>query len=164
MTEARIEALERRMASTEKRLHRYRVSLLAVVLVVAALGFMGATGDKNGNFDKVFAKTIFVKDSQGKTAVMLTSVLGDGIVGVYNSQKKPTVMLLSDDTGVGVVGVHNSQGKKAVWLSSNDRGGTVGVSNKTGEEIVQLNADDYGNGVVGAYNRKGMGRTLKPGP
>ena len=110
MTEARIEALERRMASTEKRLHRYRVSLLAVVLVVTALGFMGATGDKDGYFDVVYANNVFVKNSEEKPAVALFSNDKGGFVSVSNKTGGEIVQLYADDYGNGVVGAYNRKG------------------------------------------------------
>ena len=69
--------------------------LLAVVLVVAALGFMGATGDKDGHFDAVFDKTIYVKNSEGKTAILLGSSDKGGVVYVNNSQGEDAARLAS---------------------------------------------------------------------
>ena len=109
---------------------------------MCAVVTMAATGEKDGEFDTVVARTILVKNDAGKVAVALGA----------------------KDGGDGYVYTQSAKGKMQVWLSATDTGGIVEVFNKTGETIAHLAAYEYGNGKVGAWNRKGKGRTLQPGP
>jgi hypothetical protein len=134
--------VEQRLDQLEKRNKRLTVALTMTVVAMAAVVTMAATGEKDGRFDTVVARTIFVTNDAGQIIVGLNAT----------------------DNGNGLVYTMSAKGKDLVTLTATDTGGLVEVYNKTGEGIIQMGADDYGNGLVGAYNRKGKGRTLQPGP
>ena len=134
--------MEQRMDQLEKRNKRLTVGLTMMAVVVCAVVTMAATGDKDGTFDTVTARHIYVTNDAGEHVVRLGA----------------------NDKGDGLVFTQSAKGKMLVLLGATDNGGGVGVFNKTGEGIVEISADEYGNGVVGAYNRKGKGRRLQPGP
>ena len=132
---------------------------------MCAVVTVAATGENDGTFDTVTARTIFVENDAGDTVVFLgANRVGDGVVSTRSAMGKTLVMLNSAPSHNGTVQTFQPNGKVLVDLSAGDEGGVVNVYNKTGEAIADLKADEYGNGVVGAYNRKGKGRTLQPGP
>ena len=143
-----MQTIEERLDQLEKRNRRLTAALAVLTVAICAVVTMAATGEKDGDFDTVWADTvtaqhIFVKNDAGEIVVALGSVSGKGAVTTFAPNFKDLVSL---------------------GATPNDTGGMVRVYNKTGEDVVQLRADEYGNGVVGAFNRKGEGRTLKPGP
>ena len=179
--------MEQRMDQLEKRNKRLTVGLTMMAVVVCAVVTMAATGDKDGTFDTVAARSIYVTNDAGDLVVVLgANDGGDGLVYTQSAKGKDLVMLGStvDDQGTvatyqpngkklvslgatmggGSVTTYQPNGKELTALGTSPNGGLVYVYNKTGEHIVQMHADEYGNGVVWAGNRKGMGRTLQPGP
>ena len=136
-----------------------------MAVVVCAVVTMAATGGKDGDFDAVVARQIYVRNDAGQFVVTLgVDDDGNGLVYTKSAKGKESVTLTSSVGNAGMVSTYQANGKELVRLGATENGGLVSVSNKTGEAIVDLNADEYGNGVVGAWNRKGKGRTLKPGP
>jgi hypothetical protein len=185
MNDERIAALERRMTGQERQLRRYRLGLLSMVLALAGVVLVGATGSKDGVFDTVTAKSVKIENDKGQTVASLTSSTAGGFFVVRNNAGY-SVADLSANLGGGFFSINNNAGQGAATLGAggnsgifsinnktgevvvqayaNEDGGQLRISNKTGEEVVQAGVDEYGNGVVGAFNRKGMGRTLQPGP
>ena len=162
----RFEQLERKTQRLEKRNKRLTVALTMTVVAMAAVVTMAATGDKDGTFDTVTARHIYVTNDAGEHVVRLgANDKGDGLVFTQSAKGKMLVLLGATDNGGGV-GVFNKTGKMIVEMKDDEygNGGAIQVFNKTGEGIVEISADEYGNGVVGAYNRKGKGRRLQPGP
>ena len=154
--------IEQRVDQLEQRVNRYRMALAVVVVAVCAVVTMAATAEKNGNFDVVTARTIYVKNDGDKIVIALgVDDGGNGLVATFGPNGKELVELGATTEGHGLVQTYGPNGKKLVQLGASENGGAVRVYNKTGEDVVQLRADEYGNGVVGAYNRKGMGRTLE---
>ena len=147
---------------TNKRL---TVALTMTVVAMCAVVTMAATGDKDGDFDTVFARSIYVTNDAGDIVVSLgANDVDNGLVYTKSAKGKKLVKLTSTVDDEGVVATYQPNGKELVTLSANPSGGFVDFLNKTGESIVQMGADEYGNGMVWAGNRKGVGRTLKPGP
>ena len=135
------------------------------VVVMAAVVTMAATGLKDGDFDEVTARHIYVMNDAGKIVVSVgTNDVGDGLVRTISTKGNDLVKLSSTVDNDGAITTYQPNGNELVALSASSNGGLVWVFNKTGEDIVQMGADEYGNGVVGAYDRKGEGRTLQPGP
>ena len=181
--------VEQRLDQLEKRNKRLTVALTMTVVAMCAVVTMAATGDKDGDFDTVTARRVYVKNAAGDLVVRLGAIndsgngvvmtrsakgkdlvkLGatvddEGTVTTYHPNGKELVKLTSTEGGGGSVTTYQSNGKELVDLGTSDNGGLVYVFNKTGEFIAEMSADEYGNGVVGAWNRKGKGRTLQPGP
>ncbi len=157
--------VEQRLDQLEKRNKRLTVALTMMAVVVCAVVTMAATGGKDGDFDAVVARQIYVRNDAGQFVVTLgVDDDGNGLVYTKSAKGKELVKLTSTVDADGVVGTYRPNGKRLVELTSTDNGGGVVVFNKTGEYIAEMRADEYGNGLVGAYNRKGMGRTLQPGP
>ncbi|MDB4698975.1 hypothetical protein OAF45_02415 [Candidatus Latescibacteria bacterium] len=149
----RFEQLERKTQRLEQRNKRLTVALTMTVVAMAAVVTMAATGDKDGDFDVVKAKKLYVDEVN----------VYDDIV-IKNRDGWPVILLGYDSAGSGTMYMQSGEKKALIDLHSNDNGALIEVFNKTREAIVTMKADEYGNGVVGAWNRKGKGRTLKPGP
>jgi hypothetical protein len=158
--------VEQRLEQLEKRNKRLTVVLTMMAVTICAVVTMAATGEKNGEFDMVVARTIAVTNNAGDKILVVWGLNndGDGMVTTYSAKGNALVDLNSTMDGNGSVKTYQPNGKALVRLTANDNGGGVVVYNKTGEMIADMNADDYGNGEVGAYNRKGMGRKLQPAP
>ena len=85
---------------------------------------MAATVEKDGNFDVVRAKNIFVE-----SGVMARSI------AVISDENTLAVTLGITDNGNGWVKTISAKGKALVELSSNGNDGAIEVSNKTGERL-----------------------------
>ena len=143
---------------------------------------VAATGDKDGDFDTITARSISVRNGsnievtrigpgpfgneivvnndQGSKAMWLGSgSWGDGFLQTYSDSGKVLVRLARTVDAAGAVIVYSAEEKQIAALEGDENGGSVTVHNKTGEEVVQIYADEYGNGVVGAYDldRHGVG-------
>jgi hypothetical protein len=157
--------VEQRLDQLEKRNKRLTVALTMTVVAMCAVVTVAATGDKDGYFDTVQTRKIWVTNDAGDTVVSIgANDYGDGLVYTSSAKGKELVSLSAAESDYGMVTTYQPNGKKSVGLSGTENGGAIVVFNKTGETIVTLDADEYGNGEVGAWNRKGKGRTLKPGP
>jgi hypothetical protein len=157
--------VEQRLDQLEKRNKRLTVALTMTVVAMCAVVTMAATGLKDGDFDTVTARTIFVTNDAGMPVVGLsTNDGGDGIVKTHSAKGNDLVALGAAVGDQGTVTTYQANGKALVALTASDNGGVAHVYNKTGESIAQMYADEYGNGVVWAGNRKGLGQTLQPGP
>ena len=157
--------MEQRLDQLEKRNKRLTVALTMMAVVVCAVVTMAATGLKDGDFDVVVARTIYVTNDAGEIVVVLNANDdGNGLVYTRSAKGKQLVKLTATVDDKGMVATYQPNGKKLVGLVATDNGGLVNVRNKTGEVIAEMYADEYGNGLVGAWNRKGKGRTLQPGP
>ena len=163
--EQRLEQVEQQNQRIQRTNKRLTVALTMMAVVVCAVVTMAATGLKDGNFDTIIARNIWVKNDAGEIVVSLdANDNGDGLVRTISAKGKNLVGLNATVNDHGTVTTYQPNGKELVTLSATDNGGVVKVVNKTGEAIVSMGADDYGNGVVWAGNRKGKGRTLQPGP
>jgi hypothetical protein len=163
--EQRLEQVEQQNQKIQRTNKRLTVALTMTVVAMCAVVTMAATGLKDGNFDTVVARDIWVKNDAGEIVVVLgADDDGHGLIFTKSAKGKTLVDLGSSVTEKGIVTTYQPNGKKLVMLGATDDGGGVVVFNKTGEFIVEMSADEYGNGLIGAYNRKGNGRTLKPGP
>ena len=142
--EQRLEQVEQQNQRIHRTNKRLTVALTMTVVAMCAVVTMAATELKDGTFDTVTARHIWVTNDAGEFVVALGA----------------------NDAGDGMVWTQSAKGKDMVKLTAtaDGNGGMILVFNKTGEDIVSMGADDYGNGVVGAWNRKGKGRTLQPGP
>ena len=145
--------IEQRMDQLEKRNKRLTVALTMTVVVMAAVVTMAATGSKDGEFDVVKAKKLYVDEVKVYDDIVIT-----------NNDGWAVILLGSDSAGSGRMYMQSGEKKSLIDLHSNDNGALIEVFNKTSEAIVTMKADEYGNGLVGAWNRKGKGRTLQPGP
>jgi hypothetical protein len=157
--------VEQRLDQLEKRNKRLTVALTMTVVAMAAVVTLAATERKNGVFETVVARNVFVENDAGKVVVILTADgIGNGMVDTKSAKGKMLVTLNSLGGDKGTVSTYQANSKKAAGLAASDNGGVVYAFNKTDEFIAEMSADEYGNGLVGAYNRKGKGRTLQPGP
>ncbi len=77
--------IEKRLEQLEKRNKRLMVALTMMAVTICALVTMAATGKKDGNFDTVVARRVYVENDAGKIVVGLSSDDdGNGLVGAYN--------------------------------------------------------------------------------
>ena len=72
--------IEQRLEQLEKRNKRLTVALTMMAVVVCSVVTMAATGLKDGNFDTVTARTIFVENDAGKIVVSLGANDGGDIL------------------------------------------------------------------------------------
>jgi hypothetical protein len=105
--------IEQRLEQLEQRNKRLTVALRMMAVVICAVVTMAATGEKNGDFDMVRRKAVWVANDAG-----------DLIVG-----------LSANDGGDGLVITYSAKGEDLVNLSSSPNGGGIQVYNKIGEEI-----------------------------
>ena len=144
---------------------RLTAALTLMVVAMCAVVTLAAAELKDGYFDTVVVRKIWVVNGAGEIVVSLgANDGGDGLVQTKSAQGKELVTLSSTVDDEGTVTTFQTNGKQLVRLGATENGGLIDVTNKTGEDIAQMYADEYGNGVVGAWNRKGRGRTLTPGP
>ena len=163
--EQRLDQLEQQCHRIERKNTRLTTALALTVVTMCAAVTIAATGEKDGTFDTVMARYIFVTNDVGAPIVGLgADDSGNGFVFTLSAKGKNLVELGATVDSEGMIKTYSPNGKRMVDLTANDRGGFVSVFNKTGKSIAQIKADQYGSGVVGAYNRKGIGRTLQPGP
>ena len=88
--------MEQRMDQLEKRNKRLTVALTMTVVAMAAVVTMAATGDKDGDFDTVTARTIYVTNDAGDIVVTLgVNDGGDGLVWTQSAKGKGLVELTS---------------------------------------------------------------------
>jgi len=104
--------VEERLDQLEKRNKRLTVALTMMAVVVCAVVTMAATGLKDGHFDTVTARHIWVTNDAGDIAVSLTtSGLGDGQVTTQSAEGKILVSLSSTVDSNGQVGAWNRKGE-----------------------------------------------------
>ena len=107
---------------------------------------MAATGEKDGNFDTVYADKVLARM---------------GIFDLLQCDVLRSKVVLAEKI---IVSHPDSSNLSSVHITNRENGGFIEVDNKENIGVVSLGVDEHGNGKVGAYNRKGKGRTLKPGP
>ena len=168
--------VEERLDQLEKRNKRLTAALTLMAVAICAVVTVAATGDKDGEFDTVYADRVIAKTGIQTRSVYATNDAGDlvvslgandggdGLVVTYSAKGKELVTLSSTVENEGTVTTYQSNGKELVDLTAGENGGGIQVFNKTGEGIVDLRSDEYGNGYIGAWDRKGKGRTLQPWP
>jgi hypothetical protein len=77
--------MEQRMDQLEKRNKRLTVALTMTVVAICAVVTMAATGEKNGVFNMVTARHIWVTNDTGDTVVSLSADDGgNGVVWAGN--------------------------------------------------------------------------------
>jgi hypothetical protein len=162
-TQEQFAQMEHRIQSLERRATRYRLALVAVLLALVGVVLVGATGDKDAEFDTVTAKTVMVENGAGEVVAFLSADEDGGFFSIFNNAGEVAGLLSASENG-GLFSIRNNAGKTVAGLTADENGGFFSIYNKTGETIIQAYADEDGNGLVGAYNRKGKGRTLEPGP
>jgi len=81
--------IERRLGELEKRNKRLTIALTMTVVAMAGVVTMAATGDKDGVFDTVTTRTIFVMNDAGDIVVSLgADDDGDGLVETTSPKGK----------------------------------------------------------------------------
>ena len=99
--------IEQRVDQLEKRNKRLTVALTMMAVVMCAVVTMAATGEKDGNFDVVRAKNIFVE-----SGVMARSI------AVISDENTLAVTLGITDNGNGWAKTISAKGKALVELTS----------------------------------------------
>ena len=112
--EQRLDQLEQQNQRIERKNKRLTVALTMTVVAMAAVVMMAATGLKDGNFDTVTARAIFVKNDAGNVVVALAAVPegsgGHGLVRVLTAQGGNLVVLNSSVHGEGYVRTYKANG------------------------------------------------------
>ena len=86
--------MEQRMDQLEKRNKRLTVALTMTVVAMAAVVTMAATGEKDGDFDTVSARHIFVRNDAGSGVVILgADYRGNGQVYTQSANDRPLVAM-----------------------------------------------------------------------
>ena len=90
-----IMTIEQRLNQMERQIKRQRIGLFVLTAALCGVVSMAATESKNGYFDMVIAKSIYV--AKDKNEVIIS--------------------LMADDDGNGEVGAWNRKVKGRVWRS-----------------------------------------------
>ena len=99
-----------KMQRTNKRL---TVALTMMAVVMCAVVTMAATGDKDGVFDTVKARNIYVTNDAGDIVVSLgANDGGDGVVWTQNPAGQVLINLGVDDGGDGLVRKYSATAKE----------------------------------------------------
>jgi hypothetical protein len=104
--DSRVQKLEKQIKNLKKMLGGVAALALAALIGGTVLGVHAA----NGNFNIITAKTIYVKDSSGKTRALLDR---KGVLRLYDSSGKRRVAL---DGTYGILRLYDSSGKRRVAL------------------------------------------------
>ena len=127
--------IEQRLDQLEKRNKRLTVALTMTVVAMAAVVTMAATELKDGVFDSVVAKRVFVKNDVGQIVVTLdTDDNGNGLVRTFSAKGKTLVKLSSTVNGEGTVTTFQPNGKPLVKLfaTADGNGGLINVLKQDG--------------------------------
>ena len=148
--------IERRLEKLEKQNQHQRVALALLTVALCAIVVMGATEEKDGFFDTVTAKNIYVKNEAGEVAIGLGAFEGYGTVRTYSPTGKLLVGMGVTPLGDGAVETFSPTGKVLVRISATENGnGTVTTFSPTGKEIVEVGATVEGHGTVTTYSPTG---------
>ena len=117
--------VEQRLDQLEKRNKRLTVALTMTVVAMAAVVTMAATGDKDGRFDTVRARHIFVRNDAGSGVVILgADYRGNGQVYTQSANDRPLVAMGTSpiydamrrphgsEHAMGSVTIHQPNGKE----------------------------------------------------
>ena len=117
--------MEQRMDQLEKRNKRLTVALTMTVVAMAAVVTMAATGEKDGDFDTVRARHIFVRNDAGSGVVILgADYRGNGQVYTQSANGRPLVAMGTSpiydamrrphgsEHAMGSVTIHQPNGKE----------------------------------------------------
>ena len=112
----------------ERKNKRLTAALTLTVVAMCAVVTVAATGEKNGTFDRVVARTIWVKNDAGEYVVILGATDGDnGLVVTRSAEGKQLVELGATTSNRGTVTTYQPNGKRLVRLTASDNGGGVVV-------------------------------------
>ena len=117
--------VEQRLDQLEKRNKRLTVALTMTVVAMAAVVTMAATGEKDGDFDTVSARHIFVRNDAGSGVVILgADYRGNGQVYTQSANDRPLVAMGTSpiydamrrphgsEHAMGSVTIHQPNGKE----------------------------------------------------
>ena len=117
--------MEQRMDQLEKRNKRLTVALTMTVVAMAAVVTMAAAGEKDGDFDTVSARHIFVRNDAGSGVVILgADYRGNGQVYTQSANDRPLVAMGTSpiydamrrphgsEHAMGSVTIHQPNGKE----------------------------------------------------
>ena len=103
--------IERQSQHIEHKNKRLTAALAVMVVAMAAVVTMAATGEKNADFDSVTARHIWVKNDAGDRLVALGAINNSGAISVFNKTGEDVVQVGVDEYGNGVVFAGNRKGK-----------------------------------------------------
>ena len=155
--EQRLEQLELQNQRIERKNRRLTAALMVMAVAICAVVTMVATGEKDGDLDVVWAKTIFVTNEAGKVVVGLgADGGGNGLVTTHAPSGKELVALGSTREGTDTVRTFAPNGKKLVALNSTSEGnGTVKTFAPSGKELVALDATVQSFGRAATHGAHG---------
>jgi len=115
-TEAVQWTVEQRLEQLEKRNKRLMVALTMTVVAMSAVVTVAATGEKDGHFDTVTARSIWVMNDAGGMVISLgANNDGNGVVLTYSAKGKDVVTLERRVDGEGSVTTYGPNGKPQVF-------------------------------------------------
>jgi hypothetical protein len=148
--------IEQRMDQLEKRNKRLTVALTMTVVAMAAVVTMAATGEKDGNFDTVTARTIFVKNAEIQRRAEI-GVVTARYINLKNKTGDYVVRLRANPAGDGEISTHSAKGNDLVVLSATTGGnGIVTTYQPNRKRLVELGATTGDNGRVTTYQPNGQ--------
>ncbi|MDP7369735.1 MAG: hypothetical protein QF919_04400 [Nitrospinota bacterium] len=147
--DSRVQKLEKQIKNLKKMLGGVAALALAALIGGTVLGVHAA----NGNFNIITAKTIYVKDSSGKTRALLDR---KGVLRLYDSSGKRRVAL---DGTYGILRLYDSSGRRRVALDG-ERDGILRLYDSSGKRRVAL---DGKYGRLRLYDLSGKYRVALEG-
>ena len=106
-----MQTTEQRLERLEKHNERLTTALTVMAVAMCAAVTVAATGDKDGVFDTVAARAIYVTNDEGDIVLGLGSTNGgNGLVKVYNMMGEGIADMRAGPDGNGVVWAGNRKG------------------------------------------------------
>ncbi len=90
----RMSEMNRELGRLRKRLAAQQRILLGLVAIVVAVFSIGAAS-RDGHFDRVFAKSVIIRNATGDTAFQLYAVDGAGSMLIRDSSNEEAIHLIS---------------------------------------------------------------------
>jgi outer membrane protein assembly factor BamB len=121
--EQRLEQVEQQNQKIQRTNKRLTVALTMMAVAMCAVVTMAARDLKDGYFDTVQTRKIWVTNDAGDTVVSIgASDYGDGLVYTYSANGKELVRLSAAESDYGMVTTYQPNGKKSVGLSGTENG------------------------------------------
>ena len=141
--------VEQRVEQLERQNKRFKMVLALLAVALCAVVTMAAT-DRDGEFDTVTARYIWVKNDAGERIVILgANDSGNGLIYTQSASGGKLVMLNSAVGDHGAIQTFAPSGKELVDLSAATDGyGSVTTFAPSGKELVKLNSTVDGSGSV----------------
>jgi hypothetical protein len=151
-------SIEERVELLECQNKRQRWALLVLAVALCGVVSMAATVMKDGNFNNIRAKSLYIENEVGDVVISIDSnESGNGSIVMFSTENDASLSLVIDDESA-FIGIGDEYQTFAALSGGSKFGGRLGIFNKTGEQIAVIAPNKEGKGVLGLWDRKGKGR------